>query len=453
MRFLYASVVVALAFPTVQAADNSLEAALREKAPSIIAELKKKGHQYVGVLKFLVQVGQDRTSDDVGGLNRSLANMMEVALVLGLTPKDNLGIVHNPSEMVIKEKMTRANHLTEDGRKAFFERKFPLAWTQELVEPSGFLTGRAIFSDDLKQMVVSFQLFDRTGMLADIPGEITVPSDPESLAEAGFSYTLPVSHRQALVSGDPPRQEVLQSEAVRQIVAATDSRSAIKPSAPLAECPIKWTIEYNGKPIDGAGTTIPEPAEGDRITFTLKNPGSETYGVVLMVNGVNTLYEERAAPLACRKWVLGKGEEVPVRGFQVAQNKVLPFVVTPLEAASPDVVRYGDHAGTFRLVVFAGQIQSTPARPEADMLVRADRDENVIGMTRGAGRPSGARPVSTLAEYQALLRGRVKPSEFGRGYVGKGTKSEENDTTLVRFVPSATVPVSDISIRYLRLKK
>ena len=46
---------------------------------------------------------------------------------------------------------------------------------------------------------------------------------------------------------------------------------------------------------------------------------------MLLVNGENTLYQERVAPAACRKWVLGPNMSVTVRGFQVGADKVAPF--------------------------------------------------------------------------------------------------------------------------------
>jgi hypothetical protein len=448
------SAVVALlaAAPAARAADP-IEAALKAKAPALVEALKQKGFKNVGVLKFLARQGDGPARDDVGDLNRSLANKTQIALCLALKPDDTFGIIHDPSGVVVAEKMTRANHLTPEGRQAFFERKFGLVWSGDKVEPSGFLAGTVTLSPDLKRMTLSFQAFDKTGALFDLPGEISAPANPEELAEAGFSYVLPVSLRKALVSGDPPPTSAVREAAVGEIVRTAGRKADAFPSpepprpfSPLADCPVTWTIRYNGKPVPVTGTTVPEPAESDRVSFVLSNPGPDTYAVVLLVNGANTLYEERAAPLACRKWVLPPGAEVTVRGFQTGPDTVTPFKVLPPEEAEPDVVRYGDHAGTYRMVVYQGKLADAQA-PAPDTLVLRDRDETVIAMARGSARPDGAWP-QTLADLQNQLRGRTRAADFGRGYVGKGTAAEENATEVVRFVPASPVPVADVSLRY-----
>src|SRR5262249_53957334 len=54
---------------------------------------------------------------------------------------------------------------------------------------------------------------------------------------------------------------------------------------------------------------IDEPTENQDVYFRLvrKDPSKARYGVVLMVNGVSTLYEERRPPKQCTKWIIEPG--------------------------------------------------------------------------------------------------------------------------------------------------
>jgi hypothetical protein len=455
-RFLITTAIVLLPAPA-RAADDALAAALKAKAPAVVAHLKAKGFTNVGVLKFLVRQGEEEARDNAGDLNRSLANKLQVALCLALKPDDTFGIIHDPSAVVVKEQMTRANHRSkdDDGRKAFFERKYGLVWSGDKVVPSGFIAGTAVLAKDLTTITLRLQAFDKSGIVWDIPVQIEAPADPEELAQAGYSFTLAPVVQKALVTGEPPPPPaVLKKEAVKEMVRTAGKRKpepAAAPFQPLADCPVRWEIRYNGKPLAVTGDSVPEPAETDKVTFVLRNPGPGTYAAVLLVNGANTLYEERTAPVACRKWVLPPNSEVEVRGFQVEHNKVLPFKVLPPEAAEEDVVRYGDNAGTYRLVVYAGSLTTGKSDPN-EVLVKADRDESVIALARGSAAPSGAKP-QTLAELQNELRGRTKAAEFGRGYVGKGTAGERSETEVVQFKMATTVPVSDVTLRYFTPKR
>jgi hypothetical protein len=441
-----ALVVLVLAVPSARAAGDPLDEALLDRAGAILSDLKKKGFTNVGVVKFLVRHGNQEPSDDVGDLNLTLANKLEVALILANTD-DKFGVIDKASEQVVREKVLGTNHLKEEGRKAFFARKYELAWSRDKVDPSGFLTALATFSPDLTKLTIQVQVFDKTGKLEDLPGTIAAATGPELLAQAGFSYTLAPARQKALVAGDPPpAPEVQKREIVEQVAARAREPVAKEQTSPLADCPITLTILYNGKPVNPTSATLPEPKATDRVEFTLSNPTDGTYAVVLLVNGENTLYQERTAPAACRKWVLGPKMSVTIKGFQVGPDRVAPFAVLPPEEPLPDAVRYGDHAGTFRLVVFHGKM--TDANP-AENMAKADAKDSAtlaLSRTRGGTRPSGVKPQS-LKALQADLRGRLG-TDGARGYVVKGGVTETFETRSVYFAASPELPVADISLRY-----
>ena len=437
---------------SVRADDPTFSSALHKQAGPILEQLKKKGCTNVGVLKFLVVQGKvSAPQDDAGDINHSLSNQTQRALILANSEPD-FGIIESPSAFVVKNAMTDANHRTEEGRKAFFAKKFELAWSRDKVEPSGFLIGTATIGSGLKSMVVQFQLFKADGKLEDIGAPMTVTPGPELLAQAGHSYTMPAARRKALVSGEklpPEAQKEIVEEMKLSAPIDTTTPEKLKPFAPLADCPIKWIVRYNGKDVDVTGNAIPTPKPKDRVTFILSNPTKETYGVVLLVNGESTLYQEKGVPLACRKWILEPGSETTISGFQTSAKEALPFEVVAPEDARADSVRYGDHAGTFRMVVFLGT--TTTDGTKIDKPDAKDDTQIVAMASRGSAAPAGDRP-QTLRGLQAQLREIGKDGKNGRGFVVKGDVAELSETQQAYFRPTSETPVSDISLRYFKPK-
>src|SRR4029077_1807022 len=165
-------------------------------------------------------------------------------LVLANTD-DKFSIIDKASEQVVREKLLAANHRTEEGRKAFFIRKYELAWSRDKVEPSGFVTAVATFSQDLAKLKIQLQVFDKSGKLEDIAGTVSAPTNPELLAQAGFSYALAPATQKALVAGDaPPTRDVQKREIIEQVAKSAEPqpKEVEKPASPLADCPIKWTV-------------------------------------------------------------------------------------------------------------------------------------------------------------------------------------------------------------------
>src|SRR5579859_5581465 len=83
---------VALSAPAADApkpAPENIDAALQRVAPAVAKELETRGYKNVGVLKFRVADSDGVLRDNVGPLNRTLADRLEVALTLNLPDDDN----------------------------------------------------------------------------------------------------------------------------------------------------------------------------------------------------------------------------------------------------------------------------------------------------------------------------------------------------------------------------
>jgi hypothetical protein len=456
-RFAAVALVAALLTAPASAQYDAIDEALSRHAPKVIDALKKKNWPNTGVLKFLVRKGSSAPRDDAGELNMALATRLEVALILG-NNDEKFGILKTPSATVMAEGNTLANHLDPDGRKAFFRHKYDLAWSNDKIDAGGFVTGLVTLSDDLKDMSVQLKAFDKSGTLEDLPLEIKLPTNPRVLAEAGYSYTISKEKQTALVSREAPKtfaeqEKLVTADVVKVALKETPARTAAPPKepfAPLTDSPVKLTVQYNGATVPVHGNTVAEPKESDKVSFVLENKGDATYAVVLLLNGENTLYRGRGATWAARKWVLPAGTSVTITGFQTDDKTSEPFKVLSPEESDGESVNYGEHAGTFRMVVYRGDL--TEKDPEINRKKEYTEDDlALVAIARGA-KIGGTKPQS-LKALQAELRGREKAGEGARGLIVKGGNAETSEVQKVYFKPTPEIAVADVTLRYYTPKK
>ena len=83
----------------------------------------------------------------------------------------------------------------------------------------------------------------------------------------------------------------------------------------------------------------------------IRSQASERIGLVLMVNGKNTLYEEEGDPSHCKAWVLDPGKTYGIEGFQVDNATRKPFrVLSDQDSAS---VAYGPNTGPIQFHIMS----------------------------------------------------------------------------------------------------
>src|SRR5712692_9522941 len=68
----------------------NFDLAVREQAPKVLDMLKAKGYKNVGVLKFLARNEGGAWRDNLGPVNRTLADRLEIALLVSLKPRDGM---------------------------------------------------------------------------------------------------------------------------------------------------------------------------------------------------------------------------------------------------------------------------------------------------------------------------------------------------------------------------
>ena len=443
----------------------SVDHGLQEQAPAILKSLRDKGYKNVGVLKFRIKKGNDPISDRVGTLNLFLAERLEVALILSNSSDiaKQIGIIKKAS--LVAAKIPGASHVTSAGRQKLFDSEYPLAWGDSTVKPDAFLTGIAQISTDLKKITVGILIFDGSGEALE---KVVPPFDaavtPALLGEVGESYVL----RGAFDSAKP---EIVQTK-VTEVSAKVKSNEATHPLADPAK-PVVLEVQYDGKTVPlefrNGKAFIAEPQQGQKVVIVLKRTehARGRLGVVVKVNGENTLGRQRLRDIDCRKWILEPAAPpITLVGFQRDQNVAEEFrVLSSVESAATEM-NYGADVGMITMTVFrevGGEpLPEAPSKTQpapqtkAPAIAKApdpspappadlpdDKAEDLLALSRGVQPPKTPRNLAALKQQ---LREGTRTADT-RGLIAQGnlTKSE---TRVVSFTADPTPLVSAAIIYY-----
>ena len=413
-----------LALAPAAAPDRSpptLEKALLDNAPRILDHLGRKHYRTLGVLKFRVQQGDDRPTDNAGPLNRLLADRLEAALVLTMK-HDKVRLLRAATDTVARSRV-RASHVTEPGRRALLRLDtYTPAWGKdEALRADALLTGTARFDADANSCEITVEAFDRTATLTKVCN-FHVASDPRLLTEAGISY--------AIARGLKPEKTATKR--------SKEGRD---------ESPLDFQIHYDGKPVTlDDGDAVEEPRPGQRVAFRLSHRDKDetTYGAVLRINGTSCIYPDKPQPedFDAYKFVLKPTSELVIRGFVTGDKKAHAFRVTPAREEKQDEVEYKEHAGTFTLVVFrsAGDGDSEDA-----MVEKRDTAEEAVRQPASAGLPASLEVLQKRVKAGARERSESLVAKRGPS-VGQGEAfSIRTKEFTGKWHP---VPVYSLTVRY-----
>lgn len=428
---------------------NNLAMSLRQAAKQSISYCKENQLGSVGVLKFLVVKDGGDFSDNVGTLNTLLAKRLEIALVLANDPRAPITLIENAS--AVAAKTPGANHLSKDGRQAILSAEYPVMWGDEKVKPDAMVTGVAEVSEDMTKLTISLLAFDKnTGDLAPIGNDLTAAITPQLLTEVGESF----STRGAFDGGkitkvnsqNPPsdlpddsdsglnNQTALALTSVKKI---RDEKTAIHPLVDPAAC-VRLEIAYDGKlmPFDirDGKALLREPKQGQRVEiFLTKDKTPARYGVVVKVNGQNTLNKQQLPDARCRKWVLAQpGGRFMLKGFQVTNQELELFRVLSKSESKAREIDYGSDVGTLSISVFPEG--KTPG-------LELDDDKHEAKIVEAAKLPK--EPSKNFNSLKAKLL-----ADANRGLIAEGNKVA-GKINVVKFVASQT-PVMTATATYYK---
>lgn len=423
-------------------AQETIERQFLQQAPKLIKHFQDKGYRNVGVLKFLVarksaEAGKmPKLSDNVGTLNMLLARRLELALILANSPLQPIGIIENAS--AVAQRTRGASHMSRDGRLRLFEARYPLAWGNSEVEPDAFVTGVAQIAGDLRTLTISLLAFDRrSNQLAPVLQEFTAASRADQLSEMGESFVLRGAFDDGNVNLTTPENKVQQK--IIQTALQVHDKTITHPAS-QTDAPVTLEISYHGRNIpyeikDGKAF-IPEPDEDQDVLLVLKRDAAkENYGVVLKVNGENTLDKERQPDLYCQRWVLEAGRgPAGIEGYYMSNNMLGRFRGLSAAESKAKEFNYGNDVGTITMTVFR-EFKGKERTP--DIADDAAKEQAVARLTTPKDRPKN---------FHALKASLLE--DANRGLIGEGQRVGAKLET-VSFTPDPR-PVMCLTVVYYK---
>ena len=447
---LFALLIVSFVFVAASPAADELEKGLLQQAPTILKTLKEKGYKNVGTLKFRVKNGDAPASDRAGSLNLRLADKLELALILKNDIRQPVGVVRRAS--TVAATIPGASHLSAEGRKKLFGKEYPLAWGDTKVTPDAFLTGVAAISTDMKTMTVGVMSFDaKTEEMTKVV-TFDLKPDLEDLLEVGESFTVRGVFDQAKIMNttEADRKDQATTEAIQtSLTIKKETAANNKPtnsaqhtlSPGNADAPISLEVRFDGRPMplefrDGAAF-LQEPNERQKVTLVVRRKKDQTsrLGVVVKVNGENTLYRQKLEDAQCAPWVLAPElKEFEIKGFQTNTAEAQEFKVLSAAESKAREMDYGEHVGTLSITVFR-ELTAAP-KPSADLLNEDGEDFAVLNRS--------IFPDKTPNNLGALRAQLAQSSN--RGLIVEGANIS-NKVNTVQF-KTDPVPIMSGVIRY-----
>lgn len=424
---LIAGAAFALAASTAPARADGIDYKLPSQAIKVMNYLQEHGYQNVGVLRFRVKKG-DQEVFNVGPMNNNLATRLENALVSRLGEEKPIGILREPGKVIAAQK-DHISYLTPEGREKLFQLKYPLIWDDKPVAADAFVTGKVELVNNKHDTKITIEVIDgKTKNLEEIHN-FTVKTDRAILSDLCLSFT--VDPRRIRKMGPEDREE----NAIDNTTETSTAQSSDRPGGDTVSRAdnkgsrlVDLQVFYNGEAQDITpepnrnGYRVVEPQEGQEVKLVVKNLGKDRLGVVLAVNGLNTLYQqniEERSPAGCTKWILDPGDRYEILGYYNKDDKsYTPFRVLSKDAsAEKEQLNPSAKLGTIELFVF----------------VPTDSDSGVPRIsTQGLRKPLTAgkdRPRSAK-EAQKLVKGTIS----GQGLIDvDSTATRKGDLETVSF--------------------
>ncbi len=425
----------------------SIQHQLHKHIPKVIGYLNENQLKTVGVLKFRVKKPAEKTSSSAGSLNSQLADRLEVGLILAnpFDERRQLNIIKDASAKAAK--IDKASHLTVAGRKAFFGPRFKLAWGNQSVVADAFLTGIVQVHNDNQRASVGILCFNKSGEKLERACEVfEVELDAETLGGIGESFLLrgasdESSAQLTLKESQKQKQQMVLTEVVK-VKTEQVKFPLFDPAAP-----VKLEVFYDGQPVAiemrQGRAFVSEPRAGQKVEMALVRNRSAggRLGIVLKVNGENTLYRQVMRDFDCTKWILSPDySKTVVRGYQMKDHVAEKFIVLSKAESAERAMDYGRQVGQIQMTVFQ---ELSAAKPILAML---DEDEqDLAAMLRGVQPTKQPKNLAAL-KHQIRLAGR-KGSQ-ARGLIVQGAKTA-NKVETVTFNTDPT-PVMSVTINYYK---
>jgi hypothetical protein len=464
------ALLAVLGIGPVRAADEparrkTIDEMLQAKAPKILCALHAKigtlkAPPAVGVLPFAVQIGE-KPQYGVGPLNSWLADRLETALALALDPAEpEVCLLKKASDTILASNDPKATHLTEEGREHLFKLKYQPHWDDgsgagKERRADALLSGIATIDVKRGLVQLSITAYRRKGEpLAALP-TFDALLDLRTLGEAG----LPFVPRGPVFIPDP--EETKPNPLLVATPVPPDPRDIPDPDAlanSLKTSPVQLTIWYKDRRTGekreaklGYHDRIDEPRDNEQVIFTLRNTKDKEYGVVLRVNGENTLFRQFDDPLNQRApmWIIEGGKDVNIVGFYESEGNSPEFKVATTTESKQWERRYKE-PGTITFLVYEVAKRKKASEPTRYGTAAADADARLVRLGRavrtGADWQAASSPEAMQNRLRDLPNQKRRDELPARGIIIRGAESGQQ----VREVEynRSDRPVRMVTLRY-----
>jgi len=400
---------------------DRLDGEMLRSGPVVMNYLRAHGYKTAVVLPFRVLRGDAPLKIEHTPLERNLAERLERSLILSYDPERPVMVLSQAQSVMERQFGLAEARRADIARARLFGLKFPLPLAVEnrLRAPDVFLTGRAQLSRDLATTTVTILAFDRQRAEGYEPvHSFTVPTGRSILADAGQGFSL--SHRFSGLS----RGSAVEANREMDVQATASSTTA------EGEFPVELRVLYGDQSQslnhDSAGGAynfaIGTPTPGQQVILSVRNRTKDKLGIVLTVNGVNTLYEEQGLePTQMSYWTLEPGVEYYISGFYKADGKTYrSFTAVSEEQSQRDLAQIGrDMAGLIQLHV----LRSSPVGMDVALAMLAARgDGNLRHAVTTQTRQEG--PATTWDQLREQIAAQAQGST-PRGLVAPGEEKAE----------------------------
>ena len=181
-----------------------------------------------------------------------------------------------------------------------------------------------------------------------------------------------------------------------------------------------------------------EPAEGQQVILSVRRKIAEKkrYGVLVRVNGENTLYRERLPDPKASVWILEpEATEFGIYGFQIDTETRQDFRVLSASDSVERTIDYGRDVGMISVVLFEEQTQPQPI-PNDDELDLAIQSQTVLPDETADSRGQLAKslfdqlPAGDLTQGERVFKFSI-PEKFRAGvlYVEHGPRASGSSSS------------------------
>jgi hypothetical protein len=355
---------------------DHIDNALRRLCVKIMRDLEEQGYKNVAILKFQVKKGNSAPTLTAGALNNLMATRLENALVMAEKADNPIGLTRGASA-VAAAKDKKATYLTLEGRQNLFKNQYPLAWGTQSVEVDAFLTGTVDISPDMKKTKISVKAFDKKSPTLRDVLSFTVDTDLAVLRDTNQNFVVARRSFNTWASAEDPDEE-LNKIAIKEAAKQSQPGTSRKLTMEEMKEYLHFQILFDGQPVEvSAEGFLVQPTAGQ--TMLIKIHPKVELGLLLRVNGVNTLHEERDEKADLREyswWVMAPNTDYTIRGFY-NNGQVRSFVakadadIDTASALGESAQRHGNIE--FDVFVDPGSVVkgSTPKTPKANFSFRA----------------------------------------------------------------------------------